>query len=178
MYERLWIVMGTSVSYAALFFLNNYLFDALEFSKGVNWIYLPSGFRLMFVLVFLELGGLGVALSSIFISAFFYSESNLLALMMIGFISGFSPVLARDICHAKLGMDLELRNLSARKLMAVSVVFALVSASMHQVFYSLIGRTENFMASTAVMAFGDLVGTVIMLYIAKFALSMLDLKRP
>ncbi len=47
---------------------------------------------------------------------------------------------------------------------------------MHQVFFTLRGHTDNFLASTSVMAFGDLVGTVILLYTAKFALSKTRLK--
>lgn len=171
MFERMWIVAGTCMAYMVLFFLNNHLFGSLGFSEGVNWIYLPSGLRLMFVLIFAQWGALGVTLASMLVSGLMQFDGNLASVLGSGFISGFSPLLARHVCHDKLGMDMELRNLSARKLMAVSVVFALMSASMHQVFYTFQGHTHNFFASTAVMAFGDLAGTVIMLYTAKWVLS-------
>lgn len=173
MHERLWIVAGTFIAYTVLFHLNHFLFGSLGFSQGVDWIYLPSGFRLMFVLIFAEWGGLGVALASMFISATFHFDGNMASVLGAGFISGFAPVLARYVCHDKLGMDLALRNLSVGKLIAVSLVFAGMSATMHQIFFTLRGHTDNFIASTAVMAFGDLMGTVIMLYMAKGVLSMI-----
>jgi hypothetical protein len=177
MNERLWLVVGTFIAYTALYFLNDFLFSSLQFSPGVNWIYLPSGFRLMFVLLFVESGAVGVALASIFLSSIFNFKGDLITVLVTGLISGFAPYLARYVCHDRLSMDLGLQNLTARKLIGVSVVFALISASMHQVFYTWRGQTENFFASTAVMFLGDIVGTITMLYIAKFVLLGLRQKR-
>jgi hypothetical protein len=171
MRERLWIVAGTFFGYALLFYLNDFLFGSLGFSEGVNWIYLPSGFRLMFVLIFAEWGAIGVVLASIFVSIFHYFDGDILSVLGSGLISGLAPLLARYICRDKLGMDLELRNLTPRMLISVSIVFAIMSSTMHQVFYTLRGHTSDFFASTAVMGLGDFVGTIIMLYLAKLALS-------
>lgn len=176
MRERLWTVVGTFSAYIALFTLNDFLFGSLGFSEGVSWIYLPSGFRLMFILIFAEWGAVGIVLASVYVSGLFHFNGDQASILGAGFISGFSPLLARYVCHDKLGMDLELRNLTTHKLIAVSALFALMSALMHQVFYAWRGHTENFIASTAVMAIGDFVGTIIMLYIAKFVISKISLK--
>lgn len=176
MHAKFLIVMGTFLAYTLLFLLNQLLFGFLGFSESVHWIYLPSGLRLMFILVFVEWGAVGIALSSMLVNQLFHFDGNILSVIVSGCISGFSPYLARYVCHHQLGMDLDLRNLSSRKLITVSLVFALISASMHQVFFTLRGHTDNFLASTSVMAFGDLVGTVILLYTAKFALSKTRLK--
>jgi hypothetical protein len=50
----------------------------------------------------------------------------------------------------------------------VALVFALVSASMHQIWFSWHGLTENFLEGVLVMAVGDLLGTILVLYGAKF----------
>jgi MASE1 len=176
MFERFSIVVGCFIAYIVLFLMNNYLFGSLGFSEAVSWIYLPSGFRLLFILIFAEWGAVGIALASMVLSGLFHFNGNLASILGTGLISGLSPLLARYVCRDRLGMDLELRNLTANKLIAVSVVFALMSASMHQVFYTWRGYTPNFIASTAVMAVGDLVGTVIMLYIAKFVVSKIRLE--
>jgi hypothetical protein len=177
MTERLWLVVGTFIAYTALYLLNDMLFSSLEFSPGVNWVYLPSGLRLMFVLLFVESGAIGVALASIFLSSIFTFKGDLISVLMTGLISGFAPYLARYVCHDRLSLDLGLQDLTARKLIGVSVVFALMSAFMHQVFYTWQGQTENFISSTAVMAVGDIIGTIIMLYIAKFVLLGIRQKR-
>ena len=47
------LVVGvTALAYLLLFELNNALFTSFSFSAGVNWIFLPSGLRLAFILVF------------------------------------------------------------------------------------------------------------------------------
>jgi hypothetical protein len=177
MNERLWLVVGTFIAYTALYFVNEWFFSSLQFSPGVNWIYLPSGFRLMFVLIFVESGAIGVALASMFLSSLFTFKGDLISVLVTGLISGFAPYLARYVCHDKMGMDLELRDLTARKLISVAVVFALLSASMHQVFFSWRGQTKNFISSTAVMTVGDIVGTILMLYVAKLVLLGIRQKR-
>lgn len=176
LHERLMIVVGTFTAYIMLFLLNNYFFSSLEFSKGVNWIYLPSGFRLMFVLIFVEWGAIGLVLASMYINHFYYFNGNLLSIVGIGLISGFSPLLARYVCRDTLGMDLELRNLTSKKLISVSIIFALLSSSLHQVFFVWQGHSDNYISSTFAMFVGDLIGTMIILYVLKYLISLIRFK--
>jgi hypothetical protein len=176
MYSKILIVAATFLMYTILFLVNELLFGFLGFSESVHWVYLPSGLRLMLVLIFVEWGALGIVLASMFTNQLFYFGGNTLSVIVSGCISGLAPYLARHVCHRQLGLDLELRNLSSAKLLTVSLVFALISAFMHQVFFAVQGHTDDFIASTSVMAFGDLIGTVIFLYTAKFVLSKTGLK--
>lgn len=171
--ESLWIVAGTFTAYALLCSINDLLFGALDYSTGVHWVYLPSGFRMMFVLVFAQWGAIGIGLASMAVSAFSYFNSDPIAVIGSGLISAYAPYLSRQVCHLRLGIDLELHNLTARSLLVVSATFAVMSASMHQLLYTWRGHTENFVASLSVMALGDLIGTVIMLYLAKFVLQFM-----
>lgn len=170
LHERLLIVVGTAVVYALLFFLNEWIFGKLTFDEAVNWIYLPSGLRLAFVMLFGMLGAAGIVLSSTLIAAFVYFEHDLLTALVTGTLSGLAPYLARHLSLIGLGIDKDLIKLTGNKLLAMSVIFALTSATLHQVFYSWRGYTEDFLAATMVMAFGDLAGTIVMLYVARFAL--------
>lgn len=176
MHERLFIVAGTCIAYITLFYFNNYFFSSLEFSMGVNWIYLPSGFRLMFVLIFAEWGAIGLVLASICINNFYYFNGDIFSIVAVGLVSGLSPLIARYLSRDRLGVDLELKNLTASKLIVVSVVFALLSALMHQVLFVWQGYTENFISSTFVMFVGDLIGTIVILYAIKYLISSVGLK--
>lgn len=178
MRERLSIVAGTFIIYAALFFLFDSVFGVLGLTDAVHWICLPSGLRLVFVLVFAEWGAVGVSLATMFVALFFYFGNDLVSVYATGIISGLAPYLARYTCHNRLGMDLNLENLTARKLLAVSIVFALMSATMYQMFYTWRGHSQNFITGTAVMAFGDLMGTIAMIYILKVLLHLAPVKTP
>ena len=68
-------------------------------------------------------------------------------------------------------MDTDLHQLSARDLLKISVLFALTSATLHQLWFVLNERTENFLDSTAVMSLGDWFGTALILSFASYALS-------
>ncbi len=165
------IVAATAASYFLLFELNEYLFSSFGYSEGVTWIFLPSGLRLVFILLFAEWGAIGIALASITTGYLFQFEGNLLTALGAGFISGFAPWLAWRISIDRFDLDVNLNKLTATTLIRVSVMFAVLSPVLHQVWYSFRGQTENFIRSTAVMAAGDLIGTLVVLYTAKWAVT-------
>lgn len=172
------IVLLTGIAYYLLFLLNNLLFSSLGYSDGVNWIFLPSGLRLAFVLVFVEWGALGIVLASIAISFQYYFNGDALTVIGAGVISGFAPWLARLVCMDRLRLNMNLENLSPATLFKVAALFAVMSPVLHQLWFTWRGHTTHFINSTLVMAVGDFVGTVVMLFVARFVLNQLpDLAR-
>jgi hypothetical protein len=171
--RNLLVVTTTALAYLALFQLNNFLFSSVSFSEGVDWVFLPSGLRLAFILVFVQWGALGVAIASMLLSYFSQSDGGLVASLGTGMISGFAPLLARQVCLDLLKLDAGLRNLSAATLFKTSAVFAICSALLHQLWYTWLGHTASFIDSTVAMAVGDFLGTVIVLYASKFVLTAL-----
>jgi hypothetical protein len=171
--QRVATVAGTALAYFLLFELNDLLFPSLEFSVGVTWIFLPSGLRLAFILVFGVWGAFGIVVASIVLSAVHHFQGLMLIAVGAGLISGLSPLLARRVCIDFLKLRVDLAGLTAASLLQVALVFAVVSASMHQIWFSFQGLTENFLEAVMVMAMGDLVGTILVLYAAKFLLRFL-----
>jgi hypothetical protein len=87
-------------------------------------------------------------------------------------ISGFAPLIARKICIDFLQLQSSLSNLTSKTLFQLSVVFSLISALMHQVWFYWNDATEDFIASSLVMALGDWVGTVLVLATASLLLKL------
>lgn len=171
--QKFLVVVCTAVIYFAAFALNQFFFRHIEFSSGAHWVYLPSGVRLTAVLVFGWWGALGVILGSIGVSYELIIGGNLINPVVAGVISGLSPLLARRLSEDFLGLKENLDSLTPALLLKTAAAFALLSAVLHQLWYVAQGHTPNFMSSTAVMAIGDLTGSLIVLYLAKFALSKL-----
>lgn len=167
------VVLAVAISYFLLFVLNGYLFSALGYGEGVAWIYLPSGLRLVFVLLFVEWGALGIALASVLSAYLFQFHGDALTILGAGLISGFAPWLARRLCVDAFRLDVNLENLTVRTLLKMAAVFSLLSPVLHQVWYSWRGVTADFFSAVAVMFVGDFVGTLIMLYVAKRILLLL-----
>ena len=64
------MVVFTMVLFVATLALNEWLFSGLEFVKGINWIYLPAGVRLLSTLLF---GASGISTPNTF--AFFIAST-------------------------------------------------------------------------------------------------------
>ncbi|OYU11018.1 MAG: hypothetical protein CFE38_14725 [Comamonadaceae bacterium PBBC1] len=177
-------IAGTAIAYATLFELNVLLFSSLSFSSVTNWVFLPSGLRLAFILVFgvwgavgIVLGTVGIMLSAVAMGMAPYFNGDLLTATGAALISGFSPLLARQWSHQWFHLDMDLRPLESSTLLRVMVLFALLSPVMHQLWFTYRGVTEHFLKSTVVMAIGDLTGTLIVIYATKFLMHFINFMR-
>lgn len=163
-------VMGSGLAYFTAFHLNFFLFDWLEFSEGVNWVFLPSGLRLLLVLVLGAPGALGIALGSCLINYQLHGGDASLFNIVTAAISGGAPLLARGVCMDLLKMETNLEGLTAQSLLKISTVFAAFSAVLHQVWYFWVGYSTTFVASAGAMAIGDLLGTALLLTVTSWTL--------
>jgi hypothetical protein len=165
------IVSGTALVYAGLYFLNEALFPALVLSTHISLIFLPSGVRLIGVLLFSHWGALGIVFGSVLTSLL--APPELLGSTLFGawVISGLAPWFAREVGIRFLHMDRQLTNLSGTDLLKLSVVFAAFNAVMHQLWFYWQSSGGNFFSQTWSMAVGDWLGAVLLLYAFKFALA-------
>lgn len=166
------LVLACGIAYFYAFQLNSYWFDWIEFSHGTNWVFIPSGLRLLFVLVLARVGAIGIALSSIATNYSFGSPDAHTFNIVTGLISGLSPYIARHFATTWFKLDTQLGNLNARIFLNVSILFATVNALSHQLWYYWMGQTQDFVASTLAMAVGDWFGTVLVLATASLAIKL------
>ena len=148
--------------------INDLLFQHLAYSPGVSWIFLPSGLRLLLVLMLAGPGAIGVMLGSLLAGLGRSTEPELA--LAAAFISGLSPWLARWVCLRAMQVKSDLSELSALRLLQMALVFAAISSVLHQALYAGVGLSPSFLQGTAVMAIGDLLGTLVVLYLVKLAL--------
>jgi hypothetical protein len=177
-HTQAWLMLMCGLVYFYAFQLNMHWFsDWLEFSPGVNWIFIPSGLRLLFVLVLVGTGATGIVLGSIAINYLLGDPEAHLFNMVTAIISGTAPYLARYLSITWLRLDAHLANLSGNTLFKVSVLFAIINALTHQVWFYLTGRTENLIGSFTAMAVGDWFGTVLVLATAGLGIKLFKLHR-
>lgn len=157
------LVLASALVYYLIFTINRFVFQSLEFSFGVNWIFIPSGVQFLLVLIAVWQGALGIVLASFIIGLENYYLDSLIRTFITALISGLAPLLSRKICFDFLGIDKELLNISAKAIIQMSLVFACLSASLHQIWFFYNGKTEAFTQSLFVMAVGNLLGTALVL---------------
>jgi hypothetical protein len=161
--NRFLIIAATAIVYFVLYQVNIIFFGSLNYSHRVDWVFLPSGLRLTFVLIFAIEGAVGIMIASTLLTYLLYFDGNYLNLFITGSLAGLAPLIARQIAIDYLKLDKELLNFNQYVLFKVSVLFAIISPLVHQLWYFWIGRTENFLTSAAVMMVGDWFGTVLVL---------------
>jgi hypothetical protein len=162
-------VAGSALGFYLLFQLNDWLFQALVYAEGVNWVFLPSGLRLALVLIFGGAGAVGVILGSLL--AGLDNPQSTEVSVAAAVLSGLAPWLARWLCRKALWLRSDLSNLKAAQLMQMALVFAVISAVLHQTLYVSTGLSDSLLEGTAVMALGDLLGTLLVLYGLKVSLT-------
>ena len=173
-----WLVLACGMAYFYAFELNAYWFNHwLEFSRGANWIFIPSGLRLLFVLVLGTTGATGIALGSIAVNYSFGDPNAHVFNIVTGLISGAAPCLARHLSITWLQLDTQLTNLTSRTFFKVSILFAIVNAMMHQAWFYGLGLTENFVGSITAMSVGDWLGSVLVLATANLCIKLYKLQQ-
>jgi hypothetical protein len=162
------------LAYASLFYLNAWLTAHLSYGLGVNWIYLPAGLRLFLTLIFGLPGALGIALASFLISYLGEFPQELMTCLGVGLISGFAPYLARLFVMSNINISNDLSNLSLSKLIICVLIYAALSAGLHQWWFAVRGLDETgSLNHFLVMFIGDVLGAVVLIGLVKYGLDLL-----
>ena len=161
-------------AYTLLFYINSWITTELVFGIGVNWIYLPAGLRLFLTLIFGLPGAIGIAIASTLISYYGELSSDLAICIGTGLISGFAPYLARIFVFSNVKLESDLSNLNLQKLLLCIVIYALMSAGLHQYWYATVGlENTGSVNHFAVMAIGDVMGSILLIALIKSGLDLL-----
>ncbi len=173
--------VGTLISavlYSALFFLNDRLTEVLKYDLGVSWIYLPAGLRLFLILIFGLAGAIGIAVASFAISYFGVFPPDLITCIGIGLISGFAPLLAKWVVIANVNISNDLSNLSLQKIVFCVLVYAFMSAGLHQLWFELRGLESGSLDHFLVMFVGDIAGSILLIAVIKYSIDLLKRSKP
>ena len=164
------MVAATMVFFLAALKVNQLLFTALEFAPGINWIYLPAGVRLLAILLFAEAGAIGLLFISWFVCFVEFFPNDPVRSFVGGILASASPYLVYRAMQHFSGLQPSLQNLTPKRLLILSVMFSLASPFLHHLWFAVYEHKDGLGASFVVMAAGDLGGTLVVLYFAKFLL--------
>jgi hypothetical protein len=175
-YQSMLFCVGAVISavlYSALFFLNDRLTEVLKYDLGVSWVYLPAGLRLFLILIFGLAGAIGIAAASFAISYYGVFPPDLLTCIGIGLISGFAPLLAKWVVIANVNISNDLSNLSLQKIVFCVLMYAFMSAGLHQIWFELRGLESGSLDHFLVMFVGDIAGSILLIALIKYSIDLL-----
>lgn len=176
------MVLVSAMLFVELYRVNDWLFGNLEFTDGVNWIFLPAGFRVLLVLVMGLPGAVGIFLGNLWLDRQDLYVEPLLPIVAAGMASGFGPWLVRWWMQRRGLIDAQLQRITSAHLLQFVLLYAAFNALSHQLIHWGF-HTPNTVPWVDVwpMFFGDLVGALLVLYAFKLVLmgwQALRLHRP
>jgi hypothetical protein len=162
--------------FGAVFLANEWLFNSarFEFVRGVNWIYLPAGMRLLCTLLFGGPGAIGILCASWLTCVFYFFPDDPVRSFAGGIASAAAPYLVYKLAQYIYGLRSSLANLTAGRLLFLAACYSIASPSLHHAWLLL--RGEPVGPGYFVMILGDLLGTLVIIYTAKVLLWLLPLR--
>ena len=163
-------VLCSALLYFGFFNFNHWCFAELEFAPGVNWIFLPAGLRLLCTLLFAGAGAWGIFFASLAIMWLNFPELDLLTSLGSACVSAGAPYLAYRI-SLHFGMPATLLQLNTARLLMLTIIFAATSSLTHQIWFVMRGRSDDLLTGFGAMFTGDLLGSLLLLYLIKILLA-------
>ena len=164
--------------FAGFFQLNELIFSALEHSQGVNWIFLPAGFRVLLVLGMGLPGCLGIFLGTLYLDHAHLLHGHATLTFLTGMVSGFTPwVVMKAMSRSRL-LSADLKNLTNQQLLNFTLFYAAANAVLHQLLWALLKvHDHQMMVELWPMFVGDLLGALLMLYAFKGLVNLVQGRR-
>ncbi|WP_179401214.1 MASE1 domain-containing protein [Burkholderia guangdongensis] len=171
-----WSIAGTVVVFILSLWLNEVIFTHSEFVRGVNWIYLPSGVRLLSTLLLGGDGAIGLLIASLLVNFFYFFPHDPVRSIAGAIISTVAPYAVYRLAIEWYGLRASLTNLTPKRLLLLAIAYSVANPLLLHVWFFLQGNTHNFGERLLVMIVGDLAGALIVLYVVKGAISLLRVR--
>lgn len=171
--EAILLVVVSAILYWTGFQVQGWLFGFTEHIPGVNWFYLPSGLRVLLVMVAGVFGATGIFLATIVIDLMHMPDIRGVMMLATALASGFGAWVALWLLRWKGLIAEGLTGLTTVALLQFSVLFSVFNALFHQSVWLLSKRDGSlFMVDVWPMFVGDVLGAIAFLYALKLVLSL------
>jgi hypothetical protein len=165
------LIVVSAGLFLLVFLANEAFFNSqqFEFVRGVNWIYLPAGMRLLCTLAFGEAGAIGILIASWITCVFYFFPDDPLRSFAGGIASAVAPYLVYRLALKMYGLDASLTDLNAKRLLLLTLMYSIANPTLHHLWLMLRGDAVQ-VSGFAVMVLGDLLGTLFVLYSLKLGM--------
>jgi ABC-type Co2+ transport system permease subunit len=166
--ERLQTFFLIGLAYAGIYFLNNALTGFLYLAPAAHLVHIPSGFKLLFVLMGRWAAAAAIACVSFANAYFLMFEGKMILGLALACASGLAPLLTWLFFKHRLQIADNLENIQYKDILAMGLFFAVLNSSLHQLIIFWSGEQSDFAKGFLIMGVGDLTGLYIVFLLIKF----------
>lgn len=170
-------ITGTVVAFLVSLWINQAVFTDTSFVRGINWVYLPSGIRLLSTLLVGVDGFIGLLVAGLLVDFLYWFPHDPVRAIAGAILGSLAPYLVYRLALERYDLRASLTNLTPKRLLILAVAYSIANPLLHHIWFALQGDTHNFVESFVMMFAGDLFGALIVLYVIKGILSLLP-KQP
>jgi hypothetical protein len=170
-YVVLTLVFGT------VYALNNVLTAPLMMAPGAHLVHLPSGIKLLMVLVFGLVGALSVFTVSLVAGLGFYFVGQLPLSLELALANAMAPFLTVKFFLDQQLVQHDLSDLRLRTLTAMGMMYAALNSAMNQLVLYWNHVAHNLVDGLQIMFTGDIIGVILVMGLMRFALWVVKRKQ-
>ena len=157
--------------YYFAFFLQTLISPWVNYTQGIDWLFIPAGIKLVAFMIAGLWGLLGIAVFGL-ITAFDVWQLDSLPVNLGNILIWAGvPYATYRILSKLLNLDSELKNLKYVHVVVLALATTLTSSLGSSLYQSLINNrsTDMLLPTTMAMAIGDFIGTGICVFALTFA---------
>jgi hypothetical protein len=167
----------TTITFLCMNWVNELVFIRLEQSNGINWVFIPAGIRLLATLLFGFAGFEGLLVASLYLNFYHFEFHNDFRALSGAVAGAGGPYLAYLFAKHWFDLGPRLTGLTAQRLLLTGVLCGITSPAFHHAFIWVQTGLVDWTA-LAVMMTGDIIGILLVLYVAKGVIALADRHDP
>lgn len=163
-YLVLTLVFGT------FYALNNVVTAPLLLAPGAHLVHLPSGFKLLLVLVFGMVGALSVFTVSLVAGLGFYFVGEMPLSIELAIANAIAPFLTVKFFLDQQLVQPDLSDLRLKVLALMGLLYAVLNSAMNQLLLFWNHAIQNMVDGLMIMFTGDVLGVILVLGLLRLAM--------
>jgi len=165
--DKVRVFVIVAIGYGLFYAGNNYLTEFLYLEPGAHIVHLPSGVRMLLVMVTGVVGALAISVATFPYSYFLLFPENHYLAAASSVATGLIPLATLLLLKPFLDLQKNFSNLTIQKLALIAVTYAGINTISLQLIIHSFGQTKALLNAMLVMFTGDILGIVIIFYILR-----------
>jgi hypothetical protein len=165
--HHVYLFSALTIGYGVFNIANHYVTESLYFETGAHLIHVPSGVRMVIVLVAGFLGSVAIALASFPYAYWYLFNEDLLVATTVSITTGLIPLTTFFLVKRFIDWQSDFADLTLPKLVILAIAYAITNATIQQSIYHLFDLAARPLNAWLVMFTGDILGIFIVLYLLR-----------
>jgi len=175
--HNVYLFSTLTIGYGVFNIANHYVTESLYFETGAHLIHVPSGVRMVIVLVAGFLGSVAIALASFPYAYWYLFNEDLLVATTVSITTGLIPLTTFFLVKRFIHWQSDFADLTLPKLVILAVAYAITNATIQQSIYYLFDLAARPLNAWLVMFAGDILGIFIVLYLLRVIAKIVKARR-